>query len=245
MEHEYLKSIISFRDFIERIKFFAESMKYQRQKHFYAVFFITVLIVSSVSAGVFFYQKNEIIKKENILKSYFEEITGIHEFEEKEMVLPKIKVYICGYVQNPGVYELEEGARLADLLYLCGGASGNAALEAVNLAALLKDSDMVYIPSKEDIETESINYYELIAAKNTAATGQGFSSASSENGFKININTASSTELQKLPGIGPKTAESIIEYRQKQGHFKSTEEIKRVKGIGEKKYESIKELISV
>jgi len=164
--------------------------------------------------------------------------------------ISKIKVYICGFVNSPGVYELDAGARVADLVDLSGGAKENAALEAVNLAAVLEDSDMVYIPSYEEIEEKGLPYLTggiiksgeeafIISGTNKASEGQAGQLQS------INLNRASAGELATLPGIGEVIASNIIEYREKYGGFKNKEELKNVKGIGEKKYEKIKDLISV
>jgi competence protein ComEA len=154
----------------------------------------------------------------------------------------KIKVYICGYVKNPGVYELESGARIEQLLKACGGASEKACLEAVNLAKRLSDGEMVYIPSIEEVAKNG-SFFDYISGF-TQGTYPGGDSNDSESKI-VNINLASAEELESLPGIGEAIAQDIISYREKYGLFKSKEELKNVKGIGDIKFEKVKELISI
>jgi competence protein ComEA len=144
----------------------------------------------------------------------------------------KIKVYICGQINNAGVYELNANSRVIDLITLAGGAKEDANLESLNLAEILVDGQKVYIPSNKEVSSQSFNY----------------NNDTNNNFFKnklININFASKSELENLPGIGPELAQRIIDYRTNIGSFKKKEDIKNVTGIGDKKYESIKDLITV
>ena len=146
-----------------------------------------------------------------------------------------IRTYICGEVKNPGVYDIENGARVIDLLKLAGGQNEDACLDIVNLAEIVFDGQRIYIPSLEEIN--SSGFY---------LSGSDYSYNSSYLEMRIvNINTAGLKELESLPGIGPVTAGNIIEYRNKKGLFKAREELKNVTGIGQKKYEKIKQYISV
>ena len=137
----------------------------------------------------------------------------------------EIAVYITGAVKKPGVYYLKLGARLCDLLDLCGGISENADIKNINLAKKLSDADKIEISSvKEQVEemTEELE----------------------ENEGKVNINQATISELITLSGIGEATAKKIVEYRQIQ-KFVTIEDIMEVPGIGENKYQQIKENICV
>lgn len=137
----------------------------------------------------------------------------------------EIAVYITGAVKNPGVYYLKLGARLCDLLDLCGGISENADIKNINLAKKLSDADKIEIsPIKEQ------------DADMTEDLG--------ESEAKVNINQATLSELMTLNGIGEATAKKIIEYRQIQ-KFVTIEDIMEVTGIGENKYQQIKENICV
>jgi len=146
-----------------------------------------------------------------------------------------IKAYICGEVKNPGVYEIEAGARIIDLLELAGGQDDNACLEIINLAQVVADGQRIYIPSQEEISGGNSLFF----------TGDYSSDYNSSENKTININTANSKELESLPGIGPVIAQNIIEYRNKNGSFTTKEELKNVTGIGEKKYEEISQFVSI
>jgi competence protein ComEA len=146
-----------------------------------------------------------------------------------------IKAYICGEVKKPGVYEIEKGSRVIDILKLAGGQSEDACLEIVNLAQEVFDGQRIYIPSIGEISSGGFLFFTGDDSKNGSY---------SENGI-ININSAGLEELESLPGIGPVTAKNIIDYRNKNGLFKAKEELRKVTGIGEKKYEKIKQLISI
>lgn len=151
----------------------------------------------------------------------------------------KIKVYITGQVKNPGVIEVEEGSRLADVVELAGGALENADLMRVNLALKVKDEGMYYIPEiGEEIQEQDMQ---------GIYGGAGNESSGSYSGAdqKVNINTADEAMLDTLPGIGPSKARRIIEYRNQNGPFQSIEEIKNVSGIGDKTFEQLKDLITV
>ena len=243
----------SLKNKIERIRVFLDRIRYVRKKHFCLVLVIILLSVSAFSAGSYIYHKKEITRKDNILRSYFSDINkdagkttileqdikdskdaltvdGKEDAEEKTPVM----VYICGSVNKPGVYELDGGSRIYDLLKKCGGASDTACIEAINLAEKVVDGQKVYIPSINEVDEAEINIF-----------NGSFSDSSKNLDKSININQDSADQLQKLPGIGQQISENIIDYRQKYGPFKSKEEIKNVNGIGEKKYEKIKDLISI
>lgn len=173
--------------------------------------------------------------KENILdNTSFEKSSLLDEnlITESE----KIKVYITGEINNPGVIEIEEGERVEDLVNKAGGVTNNADLSKVNLAYKLEDGQKVYIPNKnENFENE------IISTENGENVIQEMKSSSKSG--KININSASIEKLCELPGVGEAMAEKIIMYREENGKFNSIEDLKNVSGIGEKKYESLKDFI--
>jgi competence protein ComEA len=144
---------------------------------------------------------------------------------------PPLVVHVGGAVAQPGVYELPHGSRIQDAIQAAGGARPQAALEGLNLAAPLEDGAQVYILSENETQPPG-------------TTTGGFPSRS--GGVElVNINTATQAELEKLPGIGPTRAASIIAYRQEHGPFASIEAIQEVEGIGEGVFEEIKDLITV
>ena len=135
-------------------------------------------------------------------------------------------VYVCGCVNQPGVYEVEEGTRIFEVIELAGGLTQNASEVAINLADEVSDGQQIYVPDQEE------------------AVGISFAQESQESGL-VNINTADSAMLQTLPGIGQQKAEQIIQYRESHGGFSSIEEIKNVSGIGDSTYERLKQSITV
>lgn len=150
--------------------------------------------------------------------------------------VPKIKVYVTGEVNNPGVIELEEGARIQDAIEGVGGIRSEANLKDINLAYEVSDGEKIYIPNfTEQMEEIQVQNYMSSSDKKTGVSSNG----------RVNINKASSSELTNVPGIGASIAEKIVAYRDENGKFNSIEDIKNVSGIGKNKYESIKDYISI
>ncbi|MBR0085047.1 MAG: helix-hairpin-helix domain-containing protein [Lachnospiraceae bacterium] len=145
------------------------------------------------------------------------------EAEETGCVL---HVYVCGCVKSPGVYETGEGAIVNDVIGLAGGLAEGAEAAAVNLAAKVKDGDMIYIPSAEEA-AEGLN------GRQAAFYGDGLT----------DINRAGEEELVLLPGIGPSKAKDIVAYRQEHGAFEKIEDIMNVPGIKKGTFDKIKTLI--
>ena len=199
------------------------------QKIIIGICIIVILIV----IGIFLYKRIGETEYSIVNLQQTEEIFQ-NEVKEKTN---KIKVHVTGYVEEEGIVELEEGARIADAIEAAGGATLEAELSKLNLAYVLKDGQKIYIPSILDEEEEYI----------MEGSGDGVIKEEEEQDKegKININTATQTELETLTGIGPSTASKIIEYRKQNGEFKTIEDIKNVSGIGENKYESIKNNICV
>ena len=139
-----------------------------------------------------------------------------------------IYVDIGGEVAMPGVYEVNEGTRLFEVIERAGGLTEEADIDEINRAETVFDGQKIMIGAIGD----------------TAQTDEKGNSNYEDEG-KVNINTADSAELQSIPGIGPSKAERIIEYRESQGRFKTVEDIKNISGIGNKTFESIKEYITV
>lgn len=150
-----------------------------------------------------------------------------------------ICVYISGAVNNPGVCRLSEGARLIDAVEMCGGLTSEASTSAVNMAMVLEDAMQVNVPTETEVANNSV------AAQTTASSESSTASASSSTSGLVNINTATSEELQTLSGIGESKANKIITYRQQNGSFKTIDELCNVSGIGEKTLESLRQYICV
>lgn len=132
-----------------------------------------------------------------------------------------ISVHVTGAVVAPGIYQLPQESRVSDAIAAAGGLLPIADDESINLAAIVEDGAKLNI--------QKADYYD----------------ASSAGTSRVNINTASLDELDTLPGIGPSTAQAIIDYRRQFGSFQRPDEITEVPGIGPATYERIKDLITV
>lgn len=148
----------------------------------------------------------------------------------------QIYVYICGAVQNPGVYEVDFDSRLYNIVELAGGMTIEADTEYVNLARTISDGEQIVILTKEETADMEIEAY-LEKQKNQ-------SKEENVDG-KVNINTASKTQLTAITGIGESRAQAIIEYRESSGVFNRIEDIKKVDGIKDGLFEKIKNCITV
>lgn len=147
-----------------------------------------------------------------------------------------ITVYVSGAVARPGLYELPAGIRAQEAVEAAGGFTKAANQEKVNLAKKLKDGSQVNVPALKGSK-------KVITGTNTSADKASIGSQQKQAGL-VNINTASITELDSLPGVGEVTAQRIIEYRQ-QHSFTRIEDIMLVKGIGEAKFNKMKDRLTV
>lgn len=158
-----------------------------------------------------------------------------------ESVNSEIYVHVAGAVNNPGLVLLPSGARLAEAIELSGGFTPEAVQHAVNLASFLTDGQQIYVPSKDEqdyplgSQNPSLKPPETSTSKAWPDEGDGL----------ININLASETELQALPGIGPALASRIVEHRELNGTFTSIEQLQDVKGIGPASFQKLKDQIKV
>ena len=163
------------------------------------------------------------------------------EKENKEMII----VHITGEVRNWGVIELDIGSRVIDAVNKAGGFTENADTEKINLAYELSDGIKIYIPSKNETEENIITTPKYIVTDSGEDIIMGEKEMEENKKVLVNINQATQTELETLPGIGPSIALKIITYREENGEFLNIEDIKNVSGIGENKFKNIKELICV
>jgi competence protein ComEA len=147
-----------------------------------------------------------------------------------------IEVHVIGGVVRPGVYTLPEGSRVEDAINAAGGMLEGTDSNSINLAAKLEDGQQLEIPSTEITSEKPIN---VIPFSVISTPGDG--SSTSE---LININTASLSLLDTLPGIGPTTAQKIIDYRNNHGPFNNIEDILNVSGIGPATFDRIQDLIT-
>lgn len=147
-----------------------------------------------------------------------------------------IEVHVIGAVVRPGVYSFQEGNRVQDAITAAGGLLAEADPNAINLAAKLEDGQQLDIPYQAGTApTSSSNApFSVVSTPNVSNSGEDL----------VDVNTAALEELDALPGIGPTTAQKIIDYRQKHGPFSSIEDIMNVSGIGPSTFDAIKDLIT-
>lgn len=214
------------------------------------------LIFGGIVFGTYIFNGKENLDKNNKENIFVEENNDSKELDnnknekinlqdnDKEEIINlkdnKIVVDIKGEVKKEGVYYLEEGSIIEDLINEAGGLTKKAALDYVNRAEKLKNNMCVIIPNKENIKK-----LEKESKETSAPLNSSLKDSNSSKEEKININTADESELNNINGIGPSKAKAIISYREENGDFKSIEDIKNVSGIGEGTFLKIKDSICV
>lgn len=164
----------------------------------------------------------------------------------------KVDVYvdIGGAVKTPKLAKLPPGSRVEDAITEAGGLAADADLTQINRAEIVTDGQKIYIPTREEVASgtwQAAGSSLTGGAVGTGGTGGsgGGSVTAGASGSKVNINTADITQLQTITGVGPVTAQKIIDYRTQNGNFGSIEDLKNVSGIGEKTFENMKEQVTV
>ena len=154
-----------------------------------------------------------------------------------------VVVHVTGAVSRPGVVTLPPGSRVTDAINAVGGASAEADTQQLNLARVLTDGEQIRVPRIGEVLPDPAPQPGGDAASG-ARTTPGKSGGGGASGT-ININTASASDLEKLPGIGPALAERIVEYRDSHGPFASVDALTDVPGIGKAKLEGLREQATV
>jgi len=175
----------------------------------------------------------------------------------------EIVVHVAGAVKQPGVYHLKPGARNDDAVHTAGGFTSAANPDAINLAAHSEDGSQLYIPTRAERPSGGVVPRDSAALPSVSGGGSAAStsptksakssgtSTHSSNKFtdpsqgQINLNTADSAQLQRIPGIGPAMAERILAYRRTAGRFQSPDELLQISGIGDKKYQKMRPFLTV
>jgi competence protein ComEA len=140
-----------------------------------------------------------------------------------------VVVDVVGAVRRPGLYRLTEGARVADALARAGGATARAQLDLVNLAAPISDGEQIVVPRR---------------GVATQAAGGASGGAAGVPAGPVHLNTATLEQLDALPGVGPVTAQKILDYRQEHGAFGSVDELDAIPGIGPARLEQLRDLVA-
>ena len=171
------------------------------------------------------------------------EPVSVGEVDPARPARDAVVVHVVGAVRRPGLLRLREGARVADAVARAGGATRGADLAAVNLAAPVVDGIQILVPRRAAAAPAG-------AEVGTAAGGSGTPGAGSAAGVgagvgpKLSLANATAEELDELPGVGPVTAQKILDYRSQHGPFRSVEDLDAVPGIGPARIEQLRDLVT-
>ncbi len=233
------------------------------------IILLTIIIIVIIVFDIKLPKKEEEVKENNNVALVSKKETEEPESEETVTITEELKYYvdIKGAVKKPGVYEVEKGMIINDVIKLAGGLKSNASTKYLNLSKHVTNEMVINIFTTTEIKELDVKE-ETVCSSSTAdikdcasstivesnelPTTSSPSDSSSETpktetptNTKININTASLNELMNISGIGESKAQAIIEYRNTNGLFKSIEDIKNVSGIGDALYEKIKNSITI
>ena len=191
---------------------------------------ISAVVVIMISASAFFFilnDKNSTIPIQDTVQDN-QTVPASGESAAGRESAGTVFVDVSGCVKHPGVYEVTSTSRVFEVIEKAGGVTKDADTSSINQAEPVTDGQKINVPDKK-----------------SGPPAQGSSAAAEQQSSdgKVSINTADSEELQKIPGVGPVTAENIISYRESNGSFKSIDDIKNVSGIGEKTFEKMKSTI--
>lgn len=233
--------------------------------------FICIIIVILCVIILFFLDKKDASSEDyNYLEISEESINSDTTENNNTEVQNNIYIHIMGEVKNPGVVIAKEGDRIKDIIEKAGGTTEKADLKNINLAYKVEDGQKINIPNIDENKNENVlqekddeknksttnntnntnnknakNVNHITKSSGTNVIVDGNNNDAESKSSKVNINTATQTELETLNGIGPSTASKIIKYRNEKGKFKKIEDIKNVSGIGEAKFKKIEADIMV
>jgi len=167
-----------------------------------------------------------------------------------------VRIHVAGAVVHPGVYTVSSSARVVDAVNAAGGATSHADLERINLAQTLIDTEQVFVPSRSSRKTTVTVAPRLRPSRTTmpvvVSTPPGAIPVVPVVGIPtpnasplVNLNSATSDQLDSLPGVGPSTAKAIISYRNRKGPFKKVEDLLNVPGIGPAKVAALRDQVTV
>ena len=162
-----------------------------------------------------------------------------------------VRIHVAGAVVHPGVYSVSSSSRVVDALKAAGGATSRADLERINLAQTIIDTEQVFVPFRTSHTTKVTVAPRLRPTRTTVPVsvptipGAIPSATTSATTSLINLNSATSAQLDTLPGVGPSTAKAIISYRSRKGPFGKVEDLLNVPGIGPAKVAALRDQVTV
>ncbi|EGP5222180.1 competence protein ComEA [Enterococcus faecium] len=208
------------------------------------VFMSTVVLIFCIVSGfllsnlLFHREPEEIAAKEILSPFSSSEENQLPEGNTvEEDARPKVMYTdIKGSVKEPGIYSFSSEERVYDVLKRAGGLLEEAYSDRINFSAKIEDQQVLYIPAVGEEPPEHLNQ---------SASPEGKQSTADTEPSKININTASPSELQQIPGIGSVKAQEIIRFREENGSFQKVEDLQEISGIGEKTVEKLKNFVTI
>ncbi len=208
------------------------------------VFMSTVVLIFCIVSGfllsnlLFHREPEEIAAKEILSPFSSSEENQLPEGNTvEEDARPKVMYTdIKGSVKEPGIYSFSSEERVYDVLKRAGGLLEEADSDRINFSAKIEDQQVLYIPAVGEEPPEHLNQ---------SASPEGKQSTADTEPSKININTASPSELQQIPGIGSVKAQEIIRFREENGSFQKVEDLQEISGIGEKTIEKLKNFVTI
>ena len=208
------------------------------------VFMSTVVLIFCIVSGfllsnlLFHREPEEIAAKEILSPFSSSEENQLPEGNTvEEDARPKVMYTdIKGSVKEPGIYSFSSEERIYDVLKRAGGLLEEADSDRINFSAKIEDQQVLYIPAVGEEPPEHLNQ---------SASPEGKQSTADTEPSKININTASPSELQQIPGIGSVKAQEIIRFREENGSFQKVEDLQEISGIGEKTVEKLKNFVTI
>lgn len=208
------------------------------------VFMSTVVLIFCIVSGfllsnLLFHREPEEIAAKEILSPFssseenqLPEGNTVEEDARPKVIYTDIK----GSVKEPGIYSFSSEERVYDVLKRAGGLLEEADSDRINFSAKIEDQQVLYIPAVGEEPPEHLNQ---------SASPEGKQSTADTEPSKININTASPSELQQIPGIGSVKAQEIIRFREENGSFQKVEDLQEISGIGEKTVEKLKNFVTI
>lgn len=208
------------------------------------VFMSTVVLIFCIVSGfllsnlLFHREPEEIAAKEILSPFSSSEENQLPEGNTvEEDARPKVMYTdIKGSVKEPGIYSFSSEERVYDVLKRAGGLLEEADSDRINFSAKIEDQQVLHIPAVGEEPPEHLNQ---------SASPEGKQSTADTEPSKININTASPSELQQIPGIGSVKAQEIIRFREENGSFQKVEDLQEISGIGEKTVEKLKNFVTI
>lgn len=224
------------------------------------ILILLVVIIGILVKDVFYEEPCECESADNIISMVTEEKND--DTDDVEIEKRKYMVDIKGAIKNPGVYQVDEGTIINDVIKLAGGLKSSASTKYINLSKKVSDEMVLVVYTNYEIskmnnpisrvcESSSVDISKcdgtsvIVSGNNNSIEGKNENDVTSSTNGKVSLNNGTKEQLMTLNGIGESKALAIIEYRNKNNGFKNLEELMNVSGIGESAYSKIKEYITL